>query len=99
VPGSTPEKIAEKHSDVKLAGEVIGLLNFCQRAETRLVEAVRQAISQPTEATVDAWRAYYVRWKEWQGKPPLADQPQELQDLATLAALVVYDRLKARAGS
>jgi len=99
VPGSTPEKIAEKHSDVKLAGEVIGLLNFCQRAETRLVEAVRQAISQPTEATVDAWRAYYVRWKEWQRKLPLADQPQELQDLATLAALVVYDTLKARAGS
>lgn len=98
LPGSAAEVLGEKTPEVKLAGEVTALLYFCQRAEERFVQAVRAAVENPDEPTLAAWREYYSRWHDWQGTPPMANEPRELQDFAAFAALVVYDTLKARVG-
>lgn len=96
LPGSGGEVLGEKKSETTLACEVIALLNFCQHSDARLIEATRVITTNPDDATLDAWRAYYNRWHNWTGTPPMDKSPQELKDLGAFTAIVVYDVLRAR---
>ncbi len=98
VPVGATYTLAEKKAEVTLAPEVATLYNFCQHGESAAIDAIRAATDQPDEATIQAWQEYYAQWHDWQGAPPLANQPRELQDLGALAGLVVFDKLKAYFG-